>query len=287
MRTSASSVLLVLARATLWVAIGLVLARGVIDIARPSQSEKAESQRTARAERPFPGREALAFAVGFARAYLTFSPDRAEEHARSLEAFLAPTLERHGGLALPATGRGQSVAQATVTRIQRLDARRALVTVAAELARAAGTRYLAVPLAQDEGGALAVFDYPSFAGAPRRSTALEEEEQAPLDPRERPAIEALLRRFFPAYHAGPADALAYFASPGVRLGAAAGPYARAELLDVVELARPTPRRLLVAADVRARDATTGALYLLRYRVLLERDERWYVVAVNADSKGAP
>jgi hypothetical protein len=283
----ASAALPVLARAILWIAIALVLVRGTLDIARPARIEEGGSPQAVReSDRAFPDREALAFAVGFARAYLTFSPGRADDHARSLEAFLAPTLERHAGLVLPATGRGQSVAQATVARVQRLDARRALVTVAAELTRASGIRYLTVPVARDEGGALAVFDYPSFAAAPRRSLATEEEERGPLGRYERPAIEALLRRFFPAYHAGPADALAYFASPRVRLGAVAGPYAHVELLDVAELARPAPRRVLVAADVRARDATTGALYLLRYRVLLERDERWYVVAINADSKGA-
>lgn len=274
-----------LARVVLWLAVGLLLVRGALDVVRTPASEEVR-RATAASEERFPDAQAVAFAVGFTRAYLTFSPERADNHARALENYLAPTLERHAGLVVSVTGEGQAVAQATVARVQRLDDRRALVTVAAELAGGDhAIRYLAVPVARDPSGALAVFTHPSFVPAPRRSLVREEEEREPLGAFERPGIEALLRRFFPAYLAGPADAVSYFASPGIRLGSVAGHYARVELVDVAALARPNAARVLVAADVRAADAGTGALFLLRYRVLLERDERWYVLAVNADPKG--
>ena len=68
---------------------------------------------------------------------------------------------------------------------------------------------------------------------------------------------------------------------GVRIGALGQPH---ELVGVASLAlaRPAAARASgrCVATVRARDVATGAVYGLRYRLRLVREDRWYVAAVN-------
>ena len=146
---------------------------------------------------------------------------------------------------------------------------------------AATTRYLTVAVARDDRGGLAVYDYPSFSAPPPRA-AIPELETASLDGGEQEAIEQMLGRFFAAYLAGRSGDLSYFLPPGTALAAPAQRYTLRELVSVEQLGDEGDAVRTVLATLRAADVETKAEYVLRYRVGLERRDRWYVAQINAE-----
>ena len=72
---------------------------------------------------------------------------------------------------------------------------------------------------------------------------------------------------------------------GVRIAA---PAPGTSCVDVASLALAAPasgRERVVLATVRARDAASGGVFSLRYRLRLVREDRWYVAAVNTNPQG--
>jgi hypothetical protein len=266
-----------LGRALLWLVVVVLLLRGLASVLEPRDPTPV-----VQAPRPaptWPDDDARAFAADFARAYLSFSPNHADASARAVRAFAAPELAdaiapAYGERALP-----QAVTSVMVARTARLDARHALVTVAATVEGAPGTRYVTVPVARDGAGGLVVSDLPSFAAAPSRAS-LEPPATEPLAASERAAITPVVSRFLRAYLAGDASGLEYLVPAGVRIDA---PAPGQQLVDVGELALAGPaagRERLVLAAVRARDQVSGGVFSLRYRLRLVQRDRWYVAAVN-------
>jgi hypothetical protein len=266
-------------RALLWTVVALLLIRGASDLLAVEEPVPG-TEGSGRAATAWPDDEARAFALDFAHAYLSWSPEAPGSYSRGLEPFTTPDLR---AVIVPEFGPrqpGQVVQTASVARVASVDERHALITVAATVAsRGVTTRYLTVPIARDEHDGLVVSDLPSFSAPPARaqlpSPALE-----PLTGAERAKIERVLRRFFRAFLAGRTEALEYLVPAGVRMGALGE---RHELvgLESVALARPpSGRSREVLANVRARDPKTEAVYSLRYRLRLERRDRWYVAAVN-------
>ena len=179
------------------------------------------------------------------------------------------------------TPSAQSVGAVSVASAAQLDSRHALVTVAA--ATSSGTRYLTVPVATDGHGGLVVSALPSFAAGPARAV-LEPTSVEPVPASERPAIEDVTTRFLRAYLGGDAGGLAYLVPSGVRFGAVAQ---RLELVSVDSLALASPaagRERTVLVSARAKDMA-GVVYGVGYRLLLVREDRWLVKAVNATRKG--
>lgn len=263
----------------LWLAIGVVLIRGLVSIFGGDAADARRPEAGA-AARAFPDAEAQAFAVSFARSYLSFVPGRQEWVAPALRPYLAPRLREDGGLKVPEAGPPQIVEQATVARTEALDSRRALVTVATTVSSdVVTTRYLTVPVARDANGGLAVVDYPSFSPPPARAN-VEDAPVQPLDAAEQKRIEALLERFFPVYFDGPARQLVYFLSPGTRLPALRERSVFLGLDSVEQASGGRGPRRVVLADVEVRDRRTGASFALSYRIALERRDRWYVAGLN-------
>ena len=173
-----------------------------------------------------------------------------------------------------------------VAHAGRVDGSHALVTVAAATVWRGGaaTRFLTVPVARDVRGGLAVYDLPSFASPPARGQARAPSRE-PLPAVEAGQVEGVLVRFFRGYLAGRADDLAYLLASGARVGALAQP---SELVGLDSLSgdgRQGARERRVLVTLRARDAQTGAVFPLAYRVRLVRGDRWYVAAVNTTQEG--
>ena len=270
-----------LGRMLLWLLVVVLLLRGLASVLSPR--EPAAVVRVARsAPVVWPDDAARAFAADFARAYLSYSPKDPEASARALQGFVAPEL---AGSIAPQFGEHaarQAVGAVTVASTVSLDSRHALVTVAAATS-AGGTRYLTVPVARDARGGLVVSDLPSFAAGPARA-AVEPAETEAIPASERAAIGDVTTRFLRAYLGGDAGGLSYLVPPGVRIGALAQ---RMELVDVDSLALAAPaagRERTVLVSARVRDES-GAVYRVGYRLLLIRQERWSVEAVNATRKG--
>jgi hypothetical protein len=271
-------------RVLVWCVIAVLLVRGASDVLARREPERGARPERSAVARAWPDDAARAFAVQFAWAYLASSPRDRDGYARRLSEFA--TAELAAALLPQLVDRGprQVVQAATVAGSELVDDRHALVTVAVRVAIAGrvSSRVLTVPVARDDAGGLVVYDLPSFAAPSSRAEAARPESQ-PLASADREEIENVLARFFRAYLAGAADDLTYLVPPGVRIGAAAG---RFELASLVSVAEPVPASAsgderLVLAAVRARDEETRAVYALRYRVRLVRQDRWYVAQVNA------
>lgn len=248
-------------RAAIWALLLLVLVRGLGDIfavgSSPRHAELSQERR---------GGSVRAFAVAFARAYLSGGA-----RIRHSAVELWSGSSRDGG--------GVSLVAATVAGEKRLPGDRWLVTVACELAGRLGTRYLAVPVRSDGRGSLAAFGEPAVVAGPG-APSIEREELSPLEGPSARSIERLVERFLGRYLAGdPGGELRYLVAPGARLRAAGG-------LDLIEVERigqageRTRQRLVVAAELGARDRATGVSYPLAYRLEVMRRDRWYVAGVQ-------
>ena len=226
------------------------------------------------AERPEPAVEA--FAQGFARAYLTVDPARPEARERTLSAYLADPLEPDAGLA---PGRAAQRVLSTTVAGERRERQRTLVTVAAETDR--GLLHLAVPVARDARGFLAVASYPALVGPPPLARDLRAPDE---DDVEDPALRAVAERAVRNYLAGRRDDLLADLAPGAVASLPERPL-RLRSTDAITWAR---RPGLVAVEVEAADPS-GQRLTLRYELTVARRDRWYVRAIEGDptSKGGP
>jgi hypothetical protein len=275
------------ARVALWLAIGLLLIRGLGATLAPH-----DTQRTSHAARPtgaaaWPDDAAAALAVEFATAYLTHVPG--EDPTAVAQRLAALASSDLGGELAPRFDQdapAQAVRSATAANAVAVDRRHALITVAATVTTDGQltTRRLTVPIARDDTGGLVVDDLPSFAAAPRRAATAPREAE-PLMGAHRGAIEDVLSRFFDAYLAGDTGGLAYLVAPGVRIAAAAGRLDLLSLPSVSTVGAQADRRREVLVTAYARDRVSRALYVLRYRVRLVRRDRWYVAELNGPGRG--
>jgi hypothetical protein len=257
-------------RVALWVAVAIVLVRGIGAIV--SYPDGAPSGRSAQtAEVRFPGDEARAFALRFVNAYLD------PAGAGSITRFLADGLSDRAAL-VPPRGPGASVAWATVARAASLGGARALVTVAA-LRQDGTSRYVTVPVARDERGGLVVSGLPSFSPPPPRA-ALDGDDVEPLTGREAEPIGDLVERFLREYVAG-ADraALSYLLLPGATVAPLPAGLRVVGVDGLEQASSAPPGQRSVIASVRVRESSTGAIYPLAYRLDIARRDRWYVAAV--------
>lgn len=269
-----AAVLTRLGRMLLWLLVTVLLIRGASDVLAP-RAPAAATRAVPAVRSAWPDDEAGAFAVAFARAYLSYSPRDPEGSARAVRAFVADDVADD---VVPQFGRGarrQVVGAATVARTAVVDARHALVTVAVD-----DGRYLTVPVARDGAGGLVVYDLPSFAAPPARG-AVGPASLDPLSGAEQGEIRDVLTRFFRAFLAGDARELSYFVPVGVRMGALGRRDELVGEVSVMQAAGPAAAgRRDVVATLRARDVATGAVFALRYRLRLVRGDRWLVAEVN-------
>jgi hypothetical protein len=267
-------------RVVLWLAVALVLIRGLSSILSPAPEAPARA-----AAAPSGGavdQEVGAYAETFVKRWLSYDVAHPEYREIALARYLAEDLDAAGGVEVPESGPNQAVEETSVARVRPNGPGRSLVTVAATVAsRRLSTRYVTVPVQQGAGGALVIYDLPSFEAPPARAEAPEIDTNG-LAAEERDAIEDLVGRFFAAYLSGREGALAYFLPPGTALEATSERYTVTELSSVKQVGRSEGPQRTVIAVVEAKDRETGAVYLLRYQALLVyRGNRWLVARVNS------
>lgn len=224
---------------------------------------------------------AKAFAEDFARAYLTIVATGQGSAQRGLSRYVAPAVAGDISAQLPAGGGGSStsVTQTTVAGAAQIGRGREIVTVDVAL-RAGGhpaRRYLAVPVAEGPGGALAVYDLPAFTAAPALAdTAASTPDDLTGDGAAQ--IRRLLDRFIPAYLSG--GDLSYFVPPGERVSPVAGDLRFEQVDSVSDLASGRGASRALAVGVTVTDRASGASFPLRYLVDVTRRDRWYVAGVE-------
>lgn len=265
---SVGSALRAAGRLALWALVGLLLLRGLAGVL--SEPQPASSVAADRGHLNDPA--TAAFAVRFARTYLS------EPTPEALAPYLAPgaSAPTHAGIG---SGAGIPVEQAEVAGIRDLGWGEAIVTVACTLGDAR-TLYLAVPIVRGDAAEVAAQGVPAIVSGPA-GVGEGVEAPRPLAGSDAEEIAELVRRFLPVYlSAGSPGDLAYLLAPGATV---TPPGAGLELIAVTSVKQlgdgEGGQRTAVAA-VRVRDAATGAIYPLDYRLQLVRQDRWYVEAVE-------
>jgi hypothetical protein len=275
-----AGLLRVVGRVALWCVVAVLLLRGASDVMAVQEPAPVEREPRNIAA-GWPDDAARAFAVGFARAYLSYEPKRPGAYARALERFVAPELAAAVLPQFDPDAPAQVVRDATVARVARVDERHALITVAATVeAKRASTRYVTVPVARDRAGALVVSDLPSFAPPPQLGRDAAAAELEPLTGSARADVEHVLTKFFDAFLAGDSAQLEYLVPAGTRIAALEDPHELVAVGSIGQVGEGDERARTVLASVRARDEATGAVFGLRYRLRLVHGDRWYVAAVN-------
>jgi Conjugative transposon protein TcpC len=263
---SVGSVLRAVGRVALWAVVGLLLLRGVSGVlTEPRQDGSATADRSSATDTA-----TAAFAVRFARAYLTDASQQA------LAPYLAP------GASAPDTGRTGAVAQveqAEVAAVRDLGDRRAIVTVACELDDAR-TLYLAVPIVREGAAEVAALGVPALVAGPA-GVGASVEPPRPLAGPDAEAIAELVRRFLPVYlsASSPGD-LSYLLAPDAAVTPPGGDFELVAAASVKQVGSGEGSRRTVVATARVRDAASGAVVPFAYRLGLVRRDRWYVERVE-------
>jgi hypothetical protein len=263
---SVGSTLRAVGRVVLWALVGLLLMRGVSGVlSEPRRDGSAAADRSSLTDPA-----TAAFAIRFARAYLT------EASPQALAPYLAP------GVSAPApagTGTIAQVEQAEVAAVRDLGDRQAIVTVACELDDAR-TLYLAVPIVREGAAEVAALGVPALVAGPA-GVGARVEGPRPLAGPDPGEIADLVGRFLPAYltAASPGD-LSYLLAPGATVTPLGGGFELVALASVKQLGDDEGPRRTVIATARVRDAESGAVIPLVYRLRLLHRDRWYVEQVE-------
>lgn len=226
------------------------------------------------------------FALGFARAYLSYDNARPGRREAALATYASSGFDLEAGFTPPPSG-SQRVRWVDVAQVQRPLAGGVAITVAAKLSTGPDPVYLSVPVDRKPSHAIYLAGYPSFVGPPLTSSRRPAEQGGEsVDDEE---VEGLIRRALANYLSGDAEDLS------------------ADLADAATVTLPTNalrlqslQRLVwvkgrgggaVLATIDAGDGRGGS-YALRYEVGVRRvtsaDPRlgpgWRVTYIQAISQ---
>lgn len=200
-----------------------------------------------------------AYAVRFARAYLSYDPAHADAHDDRLDAFVPRGMDSQAGRLPPAEPRRVEWAQ--VAQNQEALAGGRVVVVEAKLAGEARPLYLAVPVGRTPAGELELTGYPSLVGAPAEADGGELRVRRPVGDA---ALEDMAARVITNYleHATENLSADLATDAAVSLPPAA---LRVQSVDDVVWA-DGPESGAVLVTVEASEPGSGAGYLLTYEL---------------------
>lgn len=216
---------------------------------------------------------AEAYAVLFARRYLTWNAAEPQSSARALEPFLGSGMETAAGIVLPPSGE-QHVEWAEVVQAREPAPGEHMYTVAAQT-DSAGLLYLTVPVARTTTGGVALAGYPAFVGAPAAEPA-----QLPAHLREvqEPALATVIERVLRNYLAASSSELAADLTSDAHVSLPEQPLT----LEALQRLDWAQEGSAVLATVQAQDGR-GARYTLTYEIEVARTQgRWEVSAVQTE-----
>ncbi len=219
---------------------------------------------------PVLDRAAEAYAVLFARRYLTWSASEAP--AEALERWLGAGQEAGAGLTVP-EGVSQAVAWAEVVQSREPARGQHVYTVAAQT-DASGLLYLTVGVTRRPSGVLSLSGYPAFVGPPASAPASMVPAGPPIG---EPALEVVVRRALGNYLSGSGSELAADLTAGAQVSL---PPNRLQLDSVGHPSWAQGSAVQVTAQ--ASDAR-GVRYTLSYELDVARVRgRWEISAIQTD-----
>ncbi|HEY7933510.1 MAG TPA: conjugal transfer protein [Solirubrobacteraceae bacterium] len=209
-----------------------------------------------------------AFAADYARAYLSWNPRQMQARQEALTRF-NPRLAAESGFQPSRSLQVAVGAQVVQDEASAVGGR--IVTVEVTLAPGEHTEYLAVPVARDKTGAMAVSNYPSFVGAPSAQpnpptpvgTSVENHE-----------LLTVVERALTNYLAGDETDLQADLAPGTTV--TYPPNQLQAIGSPTEITWTGPGGVLIT--VQAQDQA-GATYTLTYEVGVQKTDRWYVNSI--------
>ncbi|HLM87048.1 MAG TPA: conjugal transfer protein [Solirubrobacteraceae bacterium] len=216
---------------------------------------------------------AEAYAVLFARRYLTWNAAEPQASVHALESFLGPGMETDAGLELPASGE-QRVEWAEVVQAREPLTGEHVYTVAAQTGTA-GLLYLTVTVTRTVEGSLALAGYPAFVGAPAAGPAQPAQHLREVAD---PALATVVRRVLRNYLGASSGELEADLAGGARVSLPGLPLSLASVtrLDWA------PEGGAVQVQVQASDER-GVKYTLAYELDVVREQgRWEVSAVQVN-----
>jgi hypothetical protein len=214
---------------------------------------------------------AAEFATEFTRAYLTYRLEGLSEREQALSRFANSSINQEAGVA---PGANQSVTWAQPIQEQLQPGGGEVVTVAAQTSAHPLPEYLAVQVARDSNGALAIAGYPAFVGPPAVSeTYAAASHQSVGDS----GLVATVTRLITNYLDDDTQDLQADLAPGARVS----PPTVAMSVQHVQSVTWVRANKLVEVQVTARDSAQST-FSLSYEVGVTERERWYAtsIAVN-------
>ncbi len=217
-----------------------------------------------------PDRAAEAYAVLFARRYLTWSPT--EPSPRALERWLSGALEANAGLDVP-EGVTQSVSWAEVAQSREPARGQHVYTVVAQT-NTSGLVYLTVGVARLSTGVLSLSGYPAFVGPPASAAASPSARSVTVD---EPQLELVIHRALGNYLSGSGSELAADLTAGAKVSLPSN------RLQLGSIAHPSwAQGSAVKVTVQVTDET-GVRYTLTYELDVTRVRgRWEISAIQSD-----
>lgn len=214
---------------------------------------------------------AAEFATEFTRAYLTYRIEDLSEREQALSRFSNASIDQEAGVN---PGANQSVTWAQPAQEQPQPGGGEVVTVAAQTSAHSLPEYLAVPVARDSSGALAIAGYPAFVGPPAVSETHAAADQQPVSD---PSLIAMLTRLITNYLDDDAQDLQADLAPDARVSLPTTAMSVHHVASVTWVRANT----LVEVQVTARDSAQST-FSLSYEVGVTERERWYAtsIAVN-------
>ncbi len=222
---------------------------------------------------------ATAFAVQFAHDYLNFDEANPDIRQRDLRQYLAPGLDPQLGW----DGKGTQLAVLTLPVDAQETGRGARVVVAAQVTGRDAPRWvhLAVELARDDLGRLAVTDVPAFVARPQPGTPTRPAD-LPADRTVAASLQPDMQSLFAAYAADTTVQVPGVTVPDASIRGLGG---QVSLGTVGTLQVPEGDSLTREATIEVRwtDDVTGGSMLSRYRLdLVSVDGDWFVQAIRGN-----
>lgn len=276
-----------LGRAVLWAAILVVAFNGVrTPIVRALQSDGSSTsgqasgggQSYGQDGTAYPGAAASAYALGFARVYLSYNQSSPDKRASRLARYLPKGVDAQLGWG----GKGKlSLEAVEVAGVTARDATHGVVTLSVLL----GDRpmRLAVPV-YAKGDTMAISGQPALMPAPERARLPHSGDRPPADSEAEKELSRQLPGFFQAFAGSDTEPLERYLAPGASLTGFSGAV-RFVSLDDVYVPQGSGGTRHVTATVTWRvpvgdKARAGELQQTYRLTVAKRGDRWYVKDVQ-------
>lgn len=286
----------------LWCALIFILLMGVVQMVR-SKKPRIIKNTIDYNFTPVETDTAKAFAVTFAKEFLTYKNTEAVDYNQRIAPFLISSIQ--GGEKIEVSEGSSKAVDAIVWKVEKLNANHSNITVRVNVvtnntANAVDTTnvygqaeknptaineviYLTVPIGYYNGGFL-VEDYPTFSADPIKPadpsletyTGQNKETDTTAN-----VIKDVLTNFFKIYTTGNVEQISYYMENNKKIAGYQGKYLF-NSIDQIDAYNVTSDTTVAVVQVSMKDATLGTVFTQRFTFTLRKpttnnQKRWYII----------